>query len=129
MRPTSTALLERVAYRFMVHTYTRTAIVEGAETGYGADETPLPPVSDLPCFYSPITRARGEDGAWVVVQAPSLMVPTDDVTERGDVVVDILDRSGSVVLPGPLVVTDTQVGVSNGSTIVRVLVLAGGELG
>lgn len=114
--------MARTLDRMLTMTYTRSTVTGGDEDDWG-DEQPTAGAgtSGLRCLYGTeqsILRdqsQRDEYGARTI-KTPTLFVPPTDPLSVGDVVTNVLDSGGSVIVAGPLVVEavnpNSELGVS-----------------
>lgn len=114
---------------FLVHTYTRTPRVESVtEEDDGTKELSNgTPVSGILCAYSPVALLRIESGGWTTINTPSLTVAHDDATVVGDIISNVRDAAGNVLLAGPLFVATDTPNADLGYALDRILTLVGGD--
>lgn len=126
MRASNSGLLKRMAVRMLVHTYTRTPLVDGTEGDDG--HTPLvpgAPVMGVPCLYQTVERAVRDAGGVTIVDVPTLYVLPDDPLVVGNEVSNILDTAGTVLLAGPLVVETINPYAEAGASVMKAAKLRG----
>jgi hypothetical protein len=105
MLPSASGLLRRQDQRFLVHSYTRTPLVDGVEGDDGhTPRVPGTPVTGLPCLYQTVERAIRDASGVTTLSVPTLYVLPTDPLDVGMLVSDILDADGNTLLAGPLVV-------------------------
>jgi hypothetical protein len=115
---------------FLVHTYTRTPVTEGADDAHGnAAETPGTPVTGVACKYrsEDRVRIRNDDGGATIVRAPSLTVAHDDPLDETDTVSNIRDSEGTVLLAGPIQVGAPVPSAGLGPVLLKKFILRGAE--
>jgi hypothetical protein len=110
----------------LAHRYTRTAITQGSENAWGQTAaTPGTPATSLPCLYAPTTTLRTDDLGRVTLDQPSLRIPITDVLAVGDLVSDIRDQEGTLLLAGPLTVESIRPVAGLGANLQRRAILHG----
>lgn len=108
------------------HTYTRAAITQGSEGDWGqTPATPGTPATGLPCLYAPTTTLRTDDLGRVTLDQPSLRIPSTDALAVGDLVSDIRDQEGTLLLAGPLTVESIRPVAGLGANLQRRAILHG----
>lgn len=123
----TTAQLRRTFDSLLAHTYTRTPVTV-TDGPYGSETTTGAPVTGQPCRYRPTDRLRLADGARVTVSVPTLTVPHDDPIAVGDLVSDVRDSEGVVLLAGPLAVETIEASAGLGPVLQKRAVLRGGDV-
>lgn len=121
------ASIRRVFGDMMAHTYAMTPVTEGSDDGYGPTRTEGTPVTGKPCSYRQTRRLRLDEGNQVTVDTPTLTVPYDDPIAVGDLVADVRDSDGVVLLVGPVRVETIEASAGLGPTLQRRAVLRGGD--
>jgi hypothetical protein len=110
----------------LAHRYTRTVITQGSENAWGQTAaTPGTPATSLPCLYAPTTTLRTDDLGRVTLDQPSLRIPITDVLAVGDLVSDIRDQEGTLLLAGPLTVESIRPVAGLGANLQRRAILHG----
>lgn len=113
---------------FLVHTYERQAAsLSSTDDGYGGTVGAGDPVTGLPCRYRPTDRLRLSDGERMTVSTPVLTVPHDDPIGVGDLVSNVRDADGVLLLAGPLAVETIEPAAGLGPTLKKRAVLRGGD--
>jgi hypothetical protein len=119
------------------HTYTRTPVAAPSGKDLFARQagTPGTPITGLPCRYVQRTQLQQRpDGRIVAISPPAiggervvetLALPYDDLLKIGDLVGDVRDRSGRVLLAGPVPVQAVSDVASFGEVTGRIAVLRG----
>lgn len=113
----------RMLVRMLTHSYTRTSVAPGDTEDAWGDESSDPGTgtSGLRCLYGSQDRLYREpltsDGVGArTIRVPTLFVGPDDPLAVGDVVTNVLDAAGAVLVPGPLTVEavtlNAEVGIS-----------------
>lgn len=113
---------------FLTHTYTRTPVSESADDVYGPGRTEGAAVTGQPCKYRAEDRLRLADGDRVTVSVPTLTVAHDDPLDVGDLVSNVQDSTGAVLLVGPLTVETMVASAGLGPTLKKRAVLRGGDI-
>lgn len=124
----TTAQLRRTFDSLLAHTYSRTPVTSAGDDGYGATTTPGTTVTGQTCRYRPADRLRLDNGDRVTVSVPTLTVPHDDPISVGDLVSDVRDSDGVVLLAGPLAVESVEASAGLGPTLQKRAVLRGGDI-
>lgn len=118
--------IRTVLGNLLAHRYTRTAITQGSEDAWGQTAaTPGSPATGLPCLYAPTTTLRTDDLGRVTLDQPSLRIPPTDVLAVGDLVSDIRDQEGALLLAGPLTVESIRSDAGLGANLQRRAILHG----
>ena len=124
----TTAQLRRVFDSLLAHSYTLTPVTAGADDGYGSSETEGTPVTGKTCRYRATNRLRLDQGNRVIVSTPVLTVPHDDPIKSGDLVSNVQDSDGQVLLVGPVEVETIEASAGLGPTLQKRAVLRGGDV-
>jgi hypothetical protein len=122
--PANSALLARVALRAMTHTYTRTPVTPGAVNNHNEGT----PVSGVVCLFGAKDTLVADPAGDRTVSVPVLRIAPSDPLAVGDLVSDILDRNGAVLLAGPLVVETIDEGAQAGASVMRTATLRGTDV-
>jgi hypothetical protein len=127
--PANSALLARVALRAMTHTYTRTPVTPGAVNNHNeATLVEGTPVSGVVCLFGAKDTLVADPAGDRTVSVPVLRIAPSDPLAVGDLVSDILDRNGAVLLAGPLVVETIDEGAQAGASVMRTATLRGTDV-
>lgn len=124
----TTAQLRRVFDGLLAHSYTLTPVTASADDGYGGDTTEGAPVTGKTCRYRATDRLRLENGDRITVSTPVLTVPHDDPIKVGDMVSDVKDSDGVLLLAGPIAVETIEASAGLGPTLQRRAILRGGDI-
>lgn len=124
----TTTQLRRTFDSLLAHTYTLTPRTSGADDGYGSSLTEGAPVADKPCRYRATDRLRLENGSRITVSTPVLTVPHDDPIAVNDLVSNVQDSEGTVLLAGPIAVESIEASAGLGPTLQKRAVLRGGDV-
>lgn len=125
--------LRRSVRRFLTHTYTwidaeKIPVLEDGEQTYDEYDQPIyrdaDPVEEKPCLFLYEEVATNDPTGPVNLKIPTLYVLPDDEIEEKDGVINILDRTGNVLLASAFVETVDPTAEINGS-VLRVLRLSG----
>lgn len=93
----------------LVHRYTKTSRVAGAETPLGgATYTDGTPESGFSCLYTEHDALQTSAAGQVTVSVPILVIDRDDDLQAGEKVSNIVDRAGNVLEAGPLEVEEVK---------------------
>lgn len=119
------------------HTYTRTPVTYSSRDRWSRKSgTPGAPTTGVRCRYLARTHLRQADGGFVVATAPpidggtlafltTLTVLPSDPLAVGDLVSDVRDRLGAVLLAGPVAVRAVLEHAGFGETTLKMVVLEG----
>lgn len=111
------------------HTYTRTPVDPGPDdANYNETSVPGAPTAGVRCQARGRQRLQTTDGSWVTVDAPALFIAESDPLQVGDLVSDIKNEAGVVILAGPLTVETILPRDLGGSTMWRLAQLSGGRV-
>ena len=100
----ATGIREALAL-FLVHSFTRTPVTAGAEDAHGNIPSSLgTPVTGLACKYRSRTRPVRDEAGVTLVATPTIKVAHDSPLVTGDLVSNIQNSEGTVLLAGPLTV-------------------------
>jgi hypothetical protein len=114
---------------FMVHTYSRTPRVAGAEDNHGNEtEADGTAVTGVACKYRASDRVRVDIDGALVLRAPTLTVAHDDPLTDGDQVSNVQDSEGVVLLAGPVTVGPAVHSAGLGPTLKKKFALRGVEV-
>lgn len=124
--------MSRTLQRMLVHSYSRSTVtVSDTVNAWGAEEvTAGTGTSGLRCLYGSETRIYGEplsrdDLGARTTRVPTLFVAPDDTLAVGDVVTDVLDAAGNVLVAGPLVVESITLNAEAGLSVLKSATLRG----
>lgn len=110
----------------LVHSYTRTPVTAGAEDAHGNETSSAgTPVTSVPCKYRVSNRALRDETGITIVSTPTLKVAHDDPLATGDLVSNIQNSEGTVLLAGPLTVGVPLSGDGLGPALTRRFELLG----
>lgn len=124
-----TGLLARIALGAMTHRYTRTPQMASAVNQWNeTTSVPGQPVPGQVCLYSAKDQLVVDNEGARTVSVPTLRVAPDDPLAEGDLVSDILDSTGAVLLAGPLVVETINEGGEAGTSVMRTATLRGTDV-
>lgn len=122
--------VSRTLQRFLVHTYTRSSVTPAdTEDAWGdEEETPDASTSGLRCLYGSQERLYSEtltaDATGSrTIRTPALFVPPSDPLAVGDVVTNVLDAAGTVLVAGPLEVESVTLNAELGLSVMKVAAL------
>lgn len=127
-----TALARKVARtlaRQLTHTYTRSTVASGAADPHGNESSEVGTVtSGVPCLYgtqaSYVQDGYGQDATGArTIRTPALFVLPSDTLAVGDVVTNILDASGALLLAGPFTVEAVALNAELGLSVLKVATL------
>jgi len=123
--PASLARQVRAALRpLMANVYTRTPVVAGVQDAHFNETSVLgDPVPDQPCAYLVQDRLVVDEGGRRTVSTPTLYVYDTDPLSVGDLVSNITDREGTVLLVGPLAVETIDPAAEAGASTMRIATL------
>lgn len=110
----------RAALRpLLTHTYSRTGPpVEGADDAWGnPTTTDGTTVTGLPCVYLSSRRLLNTEAGNMVLDVPTLYVLHDDTLAVGDLVTNITDREGTVLVASAVVDTFDPAAEAGASTV------------
>src|SRR4051812_32055216 len=102
------ASIRRAFNRLLWHRCTITPITAGADNGYDPSRVEGTPRTGVPCRYEAQDRLRLTDGSRVTVSVPTIQLALDDPILPEDLVSDIRDSAGVLVLAGPLAVETVE---------------------
>lgn len=89
----------------LVHTFTRTPVTAGAEDAHGnVTSSAGTPVTGLACKYRSRTRPVRDEAGVTLVATPTIKVAHNSPLTTGDLVSNIQNSEGTVLLAGPLTV-------------------------
>lgn len=114
--------------RFLVHTYSLTTVTEGADDGYGGVRTEGATTTGRLCAYRQQRRLRLDEGDRVIVDTPTLAVAHDDTIAPGDLVSDVRDSTGALLLAGPATVETIEASAGLGPTLTKTAVLRASDV-
>lgn len=123
--------------RLLVHRYTRVPRVLGATDSWNSPKVDYDAAqTDLACRYRPsrgpglsaVQGTVGPRGEMVIFQ-PSLVVKTSDALVAGDLVQDIKDADGTLLLAGPVEVDAVGALAPGGPSLYKTAALKGGAGG
>lgn len=110
----------------LVHSYTRTPVTAGAEDAHGNETASSgTPVTAVACKYRVSNRAVRDETGITIVSTPTLKVAHDDPLATGDLVSNIQNSEGTVLLAGPLTVGVPLSGDGLGPALTRRFELLG----
>lgn len=90
---------------FLTHTLTRTPVTAGADDAHGNDTSTLgTPVTGLACKFRVQNRVVRDETGITIVSTPTLKVAHDSPLATGDLVSNIQNSDGVVLIAGPLTV-------------------------
>lgn len=102
------------------HTYSRTVRVVGALDDWNVQTyTDGTPATAQACWYGVSSRGRRDEIGKLVSQEPTLLVAASDPLAPGDLVSDIRDAAGALLLAGPSVVASVEARSNAGIPIAR----------
>lgn len=111
-----------------IHTYTRTTVTEGSTNAHHeVTETAGTVTNDIPCLYGNARTVRQSDVGRVTVLEPVLYTRHDDPIKTNDLISNVKDRNGAVLLAGPVEVVDLIPHADGGELLYKQCILAGGE--
>lgn len=119
-----TRTIRRALAPLLSNTYSRSVVEAGVEDAH-FNETAVPgtPVSGLPCVFLWADRLVIDEGGRSTVKTPTLYVRYDDLLAVGDLVSDVVDRDGTVIMSGPAVVDTIDPAAESGGSAVKIAVL------
>lgn len=89
----------------LTHTYSRTPVTAGVEDAHGnVTSSAGTPVTGLACKYRSRTRPIRDEAGVTLVATPTIKVAHDSPLVTGDLVSNIQNSEGTVLLAGPLTV-------------------------
>lgn len=100
----ATGIREALAL-FLVHSYTRTPVTAGADDAHGnAAQTAGTPVTGVACKYTADDTVRiiRDGGGFTSLTVPTLKVAHNDPLDENDIVSNIQNSEGTVLLAGPI---------------------------
>lgn len=124
----TTTQLRRTFDSLLSHSFTLTPVTSGADDGYGAATTEGTPVTGKTCRYRAQDRLRLANGDRVIVSTPVLTVPHNDPIKTNDLVSNVQDSDGVVLLVGPIEVEVIEASAGLGPTLQKRAVLRGGDV-
>lgn len=114
---------------FRVHLATITPVSAGAEDAHGnATRVPGTPRTGVACKYRADDRVRVDEGGTLILRAPTLTLAHDDVIDEGDLISDIRDSEGVVLVAGPLEIGPPAYSAGLGPSLSKKLILRSAEV-
>jgi hypothetical protein len=129
LTPAAADAIRATLGQLLAHTYTRTPTDPGAEDAWG-DTPPAAgtPETGVACLYRPNRRLTLPDGSRVTLDEPNLRIAFDDPVDVGDRVSDVADMDGTIIAPGPFIVSALEPVAGLGELLQQRATLTGAEV-